>query len=52
VACDVYGFELEKLQGVANRIGPLVEELKNPLPPEEWPEFPKQTRYPLFAVGA
>jgi predicted TIM-barrel fold metal-dependent hydrolase len=52
VACDVYGFELEKLQGVANRIGPLVEELKNPLPPEEWPEFPQQTRYPLFAVGA
>ncbi len=47
-AADVYGFDLEKLQEVADRIGPTLEEIKTPLPMEERPRFPEDTRCTVF----
>jgi predicted TIM-barrel fold metal-dependent hydrolase len=37
-AADVYGFDLEYLQTVADEIGPTVEEIATPVAPEEFPE--------------
>jgi predicted TIM-barrel fold metal-dependent hydrolase len=47
-AASVYGFDLEKLQGVADRIGPTLAEIKTPLPPEDRPKFPEDTRCTVF----
>jgi predicted TIM-barrel fold metal-dependent hydrolase len=39
-AAELYGADLDLLQAVADRIGPSVEELDEPLRPEEMPEDP------------
>ncbi|HEY1740483.1 MAG TPA: amidohydrolase family protein, partial [Acidimicrobiia bacterium] len=36
-AADVYGFDFDALQTVADRIGPTVDEVAVPLPVHEWP---------------
>jgi predicted TIM-barrel fold metal-dependent hydrolase len=47
-AAGVYGFDLDVLQGVADRIGPGFEEIHTPLPSEERPRFPEDTRCTVF----
>jgi len=47
-AADVYGFDLPRLQAVADRVGPTLEEIHTPLPPEERPRFPEDTRCTVF----
>ncbi len=47
-AAAVYDFDLERLQAVADRIGPTLEEIKTPLPPEQRPRFPEDTRCTVF----
>jgi len=47
-AAAVYGFDLVKLQAVADRIGPTLDEIKTPLPIEERPRFPEDTRCTIF----
>ncbi len=42
-AADVYGFDLGALQKVADRIGPSMELIRTPLPPEQRPRYPKDT---------
>ena len=38
-AAEVYGFDLDKLQTIADEIGPTVEEVATPVSPEEFPDF-------------
>jgi hypothetical protein len=47
-AAEVYGFDLASLQAVADRIGPTMEQIKTPLPPEQRPRFPEDTRCTVF----
>lgn len=47
-AADVYGFDLASLQDLADRIGPTMAEIQTPLPPEERPRFPEDTRCTVF----
>lgn len=47
-AAAVYDFDLPALQGVADRIGPTLDEITTPLPPEERPRFPEDTRCTVF----
>jgi hypothetical protein len=47
-AAEVYDFDLTALQGIADRIGPTLDEIKTPLPPEERPRFPEDTRCTVF----
>jgi hypothetical protein len=47
-AAAVYDFDLVTLQGIADRIGPTVNEIKTPLPPEEYPRYPQDTRCTVF----
>jgi predicted TIM-barrel fold metal-dependent hydrolase len=47
-AAEVYGFDLASLQAVADRIGPTIEQIKTPLPPEQRPRFPEDTRCTVF----
>jgi predicted TIM-barrel fold metal-dependent hydrolase len=47
-AAHVYDFDLDRLQVVADRIGPTLEEIKTPLPPEQRPRFPEDTRCTVF----
>jgi predicted TIM-barrel fold metal-dependent hydrolase len=47
-AAEVYGFDLGRLQSIADRIGPTVAEIKTPLPREEWPRYPQDTRCTVF----
>ncbi len=49
-AAAVYDFDLDRLQAVADRIGPTLEEIATPLPPEERPRFPEDTRCTVFLV--
>ncbi|HEX6425119.1 MAG TPA: amidohydrolase family protein [Acidimicrobiales bacterium] len=49
-AAAVYGFDLEALAPVAARIGPRVDEVAVPLPPEEIPV--EALRCPTFAAAA
>ena len=44
----MYDFDLEKLQPIADRIGPTLEEIKTPLPSEQRPRFPEDTRCTVF----
>ena len=37
-AAELYGFDLDALQTVADEIGPTVEEVATPVAPEEFPE--------------
>jgi predicted TIM-barrel fold metal-dependent hydrolase len=48
-AADVYGFDLDQLQLVADRCGPTTAELTQPLPDDERPAFPDETRCRIFA---
>ena len=36
-AASVYGFDLDKLQTIADEIGPTVEEIATPVTPDELP---------------
>jgi predicted TIM-barrel fold metal-dependent hydrolase len=47
-AAEVYDFHLDRLQSVADRIGPTLEQIKTPLPPEQRPRFPEDTRCTVF----
>jgi predicted TIM-barrel fold metal-dependent hydrolase len=47
-AAEVYKFDLAVLQPLADRIGPTLEEIKTPLPPEQRPKFPEETRCTVF----
>jgi predicted TIM-barrel fold metal-dependent hydrolase len=47
-AAKVYGFDLGALQAVADRIGPTMQQIKTPLPPEEAPRYPQDTRCTVF----
>jgi predicted TIM-barrel fold metal-dependent hydrolase len=50
-AIDVYGFDRAELQAVADQVGPTIEELQTPLPVEEWPKYPEETRCTIFNAG-
>lgn len=50
-AAEVYGFDLDRLQAVADKIGPTVEELDTPLPTEKWPKYPGDTFCSIFRGG-
>ena len=47
-AADVYHFDLSQLQAVADGIGPTLDEIKTPLPPEQRPRYPQDTRCTVF----
>jgi predicted TIM-barrel fold metal-dependent hydrolase len=47
-AAKVYDFDLDRLQAVADRIGPTLDQIKTPLPPEQRPRFPEDTRCTVF----
>src|SRR5262249_17467378 len=47
-AADVYRFDLNDLQPVAERIGPTMKEIKTPLPIEQRPRYPEETRCTVF----
>jgi predicted TIM-barrel fold metal-dependent hydrolase len=47
-AAEVYDLDLARLQSIADRIGPTLEEIKTPLPPEERPRYPQDTRCTIF----
>ena len=47
-AAEVYGLDLARLQPLADRIGPTVGQIQTPLPPEERPTYPDQTRCSVF----
>ena len=47
-AARVYDFDLDRLQVIADDVGPTVAELKSPLPPEERPKYPSETYCSLF----
>ena len=42
---------LDRLGEVAERVGPTVEEISTPLPIEERPRFPDDTRCPIFGMN-
>jgi predicted TIM-barrel fold metal-dependent hydrolase len=47
-AAAVYDLDLERLQMFADRIGPTVDQIHTPLPPEERPRYPQDTRCTVF----
>jgi hypothetical protein len=47
-AADLYDFDLAALQPLADRIGPTIGEIATPLPPEDRPSYPDQTRCSVF----
>ena len=47
-AAEVYGFDLEELQSIADRIGPTRGEIRTPLRADEVPRFPQDTRCTIF----
>ena len=47
-AVELYGFDLPKLQVVADRIGPTMSEIKTPLPLEQRPRYPEDSRCAVF----
>jgi len=51
-AAEVYGFDLAKLQPIADRIGPTMKQIKTALPPEERPKYPEETRCTVFMDAA
>ncbi|AHH18410.1 amidohydrolase family protein [Nocardia nova] len=48
-AAEVYGFDLDALQPIANEVGPTVDELHVPLTAEEAPSYPDESVCPSFA---
>jgi len=51
-AADVYGFDLDKLVGVASRIGPTVAEIATPLTEEEVPDSNSGAFAGLYGFGS
>jgi predicted TIM-barrel fold metal-dependent hydrolase len=47
-AADVYGFDRTRLQAIADRIGPTLDELATPLADDEWPAYPVDTCCSVF----
>ncbi|MDH5238838.1 MAG: amidohydrolase [Acidimicrobiia bacterium] len=47
-AAEVYDLDLGRLEAVADRIGPTLDEITTPLPPEDRPRFPEDTRCTVF----
>jgi predicted TIM-barrel fold metal-dependent hydrolase len=47
-AAEVYGFDIDRLQAVADRIGPTVAEVNVPLADEDRPRYPQETVCPTF----
>jgi predicted TIM-barrel fold metal-dependent hydrolase len=47
-AAELYRFDLEQLQSVADRIGPTLDEITTPLPAEQRPRYPQDTRCTVF----
>jgi hypothetical protein len=47
-AADVYGFDLDALQLIADEIGPTMSEIKTPLGADEWPRYPEETACGVF----
>jgi predicted TIM-barrel fold metal-dependent hydrolase len=47
-AANVYGFDLDVLQPVADRVGPTVDEVNTPLRKDEVPRYPDQSVCPTF----
>jgi predicted TIM-barrel fold metal-dependent hydrolase len=47
-AAALYDFDLDALQAVADRIGPTLDQITTPLPPEQRPRFPEDTRCTVF----
>jgi predicted TIM-barrel fold metal-dependent hydrolase len=47
-AADLYQLDIGRLQALADRIGPTIEEIQTPLPSEERPTYPDQTRCSVF----
>jgi predicted TIM-barrel fold metal-dependent hydrolase len=48
-ALKVYGFDAKLLRSVADRVGPTVAQLAEPLRPEEIPSYPQDSRCGTFA---
>jgi predicted TIM-barrel fold metal-dependent hydrolase len=51
-AADLYGFDLEVLRPIADRIGPTFAQVSTPLRREEAPRYPTETRSVAFAEFA
>jgi predicted TIM-barrel fold metal-dependent hydrolase len=51
-AAAIYGFEVDALQSIADRIGPTRGEIRIPLAREEIPKFPQDTRCTIFSHAA
>jgi hypothetical protein len=47
-AAGVYGFDLDFLQGIADEIGPTVEEIATPVAPDK---FPRDTLSVTIGAG-
>jgi len=47
-AAKVYDFDLDKLQTIADGIGPTLQQIQTPLRPEERPRYPQDTRCTIF----
>ena len=47
-AAKVYDFDLDKLQTIADGIGPTLQQIQTPLGPEERPRYPQDTRCTIF----
>ncbi|TAL00851.1 MAG: amidohydrolase [Rhodospirillaceae bacterium] len=45
---EVYGFDLNLLKGFAAKVGPKIEEVATPLPANELPRYPEDTRCAMF----
>jgi predicted TIM-barrel fold metal-dependent hydrolase len=50
-AAHVYGFDLDVLQPIADRVGPTVAEVNAPLRPDEIPSYPDESVCPTFTGG-
>ena len=50
-AAKIYDFDLDKLQSIADRIGPTLKQIKTPLRSDEWPKYPQETRCTIFNQG-
>jgi predicted TIM-barrel fold metal-dependent hydrolase len=48
-AAAIYGFEVDALQSIADRIGPTRGEIRTPLTRDEVPRFPQDTRCTIFS---
>jgi predicted TIM-barrel fold metal-dependent hydrolase len=47
-AARFYGFDLEELAPIAERIGPRISDVSTPLPRDEWPHVPSESRCAVF----